>query len=106
MQHGMSKSQLVPVHACVRRVLESVSWCTAMLYCVPWCSLLCCVRCAVLCADRTKGGPTAAPPEPSRSAAHALDAADPKGWRPRGVLVSSLQEHRASVNKIAVSRDN
>ncbi|XP_062221696.1 serine/threonine-protein kinase VPS15-like [Phragmites australis] len=28
------------------------------------------------------------------------------GWRPRGVLVAHLQEHRLSVNDIAVSNDN
>ena len=31
---------------------------------------------------------------------------DPKQWRPRGVLVATLSEHTASVNSIAVSRDN
>ena len=31
---------------------------------------------------------------------------DPKQWRPRGVLVATLSEHTASVNSLAVSRDN
>ena len=41
---------------------------------------------------------------------HQLEASteqhDPKQWRPRGVLVATLSEHSASVNSLAVSRDN
>ena len=31
---------------------------------------------------------------------------DPRSWRPKGVLVTSLHEHKASVNQLAVARDN
>ena len=34
------------------------------------------------------------------------EQADPKQWRPRGVLVATLSEHTAAVNSLAVSRDN
>jgi WD40 repeat protein len=34
------------------------------------------------------------------------DPNDPRAWRPKGVLVSTLLEHKSSVNQLAVSRDN
>lgn len=34
------------------------------------------------------------------------DSVDPKLWRPKGVLVATLAEHKAAVNALAVSRDN
>jgi hypothetical protein len=31
---------------------------------------------------------------------------DPRNWRPKGVLVATLHEHKESVNSLAVTRDN
>jgi WD40 repeat protein len=34
------------------------------------------------------------------------DSCDPKLWRPKGVLVATLAEHKAAVTSLAVARDN
>jgi serine/threonine protein kinase/WD40 repeat protein len=34
------------------------------------------------------------------------DSQDPKLWRPKGVLVATLAEHKAAVSSLAVARDN
>ncbi|KAK3155588.1 hypothetical protein QOZ80_2BG0205210 [Eleusine coracana subsp. coracana] len=51
--------------------------------------------------DGISNSETAGSPSVSRSAVNVET-----GWRPRGVLVAHLQEHRLSVNDIAVSNDN
>lgn len=34
------------------------------------------------------------------------DSQDPRAWRPKGVLVATLAEHKAAVTSLAVARDN
>jgi phosphoinositide-3-kinase regulatory subunit 4 len=40
------------------------------------------------------------------SASSSVTVTDPRSWRPKGLLVATLNEHKSSVNRLRVSRDN